>query len=243
MFDRAEFESNKRQQVELMANNTSLRKQALDFVVTAFPHGYLHQWTWLGLPMLQLPSDVIALQEIVWETKPDIIVETGVAWGGSVIFYASLCQLLGKGDVVAVDLNLMDHVQAQIMGFPFSHRIHLYKGSSTDQSVAATIKSHVKPGHRVMVVLDSNHTHDHVLAELNLYAPLVTEGNFLIVCDTWIEHSPSQAHKNRPWRPGNNAKTALLSYLKTVDRFEEDPYINGKALMTLMPNGFLRCVK
>jgi len=160
-----------------------------------------------------------------------------------VVFYASICQLLGKGEIVAVDLNLMDHIRAQIMNFPFSHRIHLYQGSSTDQAIATTIKSHVKRGQKVMVVLDSNHTHEHVLAELNLYAPLVTKGNFLIVCDTWIELSPPQTHKTRPWGPGNNSKTALSSYLKTVNRFQQDPYFNGKGLMTLMPDGFLRCVK
>jgi cephalosporin hydroxylase len=243
VFDLTEFERNKRRQAELMANNTSLRKYGRGFVLAAFPHGYLHQWSWLGLPMLQLPSDTIALQEIVCETKPDIIIETGIAWGGSVVFYASLCELLGKGSVVAVDLNLMDHVKAQIMSFPFSHRIHLYNGSSTNETVAAKIKSHVKEQHRVMVVLDSNHTHEHVLTELNLYGPLVTKGNFLIVCDTWIEESPAQAHTNRPWGPGNNSQTALSAYLKAVDRFEYDVYFNGKGLMSLMPNGFLRCVK
>jgi cephalosporin hydroxylase len=243
VFDLKDFENNRRQRAELMANNTNLCKQAFDFVLAGFAHGYLHQWSWLGLPMLQLPSDMITLQEIVWETKPDIIIETGIAWGGSAVFYASLCQLLGKGVVVAVDLNLMDHVRAQIMAFPFSHRIHLYKGSSTDQAVAAAVKSHVTPGRTVMVVLDSNHAHEHVLAELNLYAPLVTKGNFLIVCDTWIEHSPPEAHKNRAWGPGNNSQTALLSYLKTTDRFDQDPYYNAKGVMSLMPNGFLRCVK
>jgi cephalosporin hydroxylase len=243
MFDRISFEQDKRQRAEAMANDTELRSQALDFVVSASSRGYLHQWTWLGMPMIQLPSDILLLQEIIRDTKPDLIIETGIAWGGSVVFYASLCQLLGKGQVVAVDLNLMDHVSEQIKSYPFSDRIHLYKGSSTDEAIAEKIRSHVGPGQSVMVVLDSNHTHAHVLQELNLYASLVTKGNFLVVCDTWIEHSPPEAHQNRPWGPGNNSKTALASYLKTVDRFEEDRHVNGKAVMSLMPGGYLRCVR
>src|SRR5271157_4126462 len=114
MFDREAFENTKRQKAGAMAKDTKLHKQALDFVLSASTQGYLHQWTWLGLPMIQLPSDMLLLQEIIWETKPDVIIETGVAWGGSVAFYASLCQLLGKGEVVAVDLNLTEQVSDQI---------------------------------------------------------------------------------------------------------------------------------
>jgi cephalosporin hydroxylase len=243
MFDRAEFEKTKRHHAEGLAKDTILRKQARDLILAADHHGFLHQWCWLGMPIVQLPTDVFAIQEIVWEEKPDIIIETGIAWGGSLIFYASLLQLLGKGEVVGVDLNLMDHVTAQIMSYPFSHRIHAYKGSSTDPGIVEKIKAHVKPEHSVMLVLDSNHTHEHVLAELDLYAPLVTKGQFVIVCDTYIEESPPQIHRQRPWAPGNNPRTAIMSYLKKVDRFQEDRYIYGKSLMSLMPNGYLRCIK
>ena len=131
-----------------------MRKLSLDFVVDSDKHGYGYQWTWLGLPFIQMPQDILVTQEIIWETKPDVIIETGIAWGGSVVFYASLLQLLGKGEVIAVDLNLYDHVTEQIMSYPFSNRIHLYKGSSTAPSVAAQIKTHeARP--KVMVLLIS----------------------------------------------------------------------------------------
>lgn len=242
MFDRPAFEKEKQQHAEEMAKDTGLRKRALDLVLAADRHGFFHQWCWLGMPIIQLPTDMCLIQEIVWTTKPDVIIETGIAWGGSLVFYASLLQLLGKGEVIGVDLNLMEHVEAEIMDYPFSHRIHAYRGSSTDPAIVAKIKSHLKADSSVMLVLDSNHTHDHVLAELELYGPLVTRGQYAIVCDTYIEDSPSLTHQ-RPWAAGNNPKTAVTTYLKAVDRFEEDQNLYGRALLSAMPNGYLRCIK
>jgi len=206
-------------------------------------YGYGYQWTWLGLPIIQMPQDILVTQEIIWQTKPDVVIETGIAWGGSVALYASLLQLIGKGTVVAVDLNLMDHVEAQIMALPFSERIQLYKGSSTETSMRQKIAAHVKPGQSVMVLLDSNHTHDHVLEELKLYAPLVTEGQYLVVSDTVVEDIPVQDHRPRPWGPGNNPKTALQAYLAQSDRFVVDEMIDSKLLLSYTPQGYCRCVK
>jgi cephalosporin hydroxylase len=160
-----------------------------------------------------------------------------------VILYASLLELIGKGEVVAVDLNLFDHVAAQIMAHPFSKRIHLYKGSSTDDAVVTKVVSHVKSADKVMVLLDSNHTHQHVLAELRIYAPLVTKGQFLVVCDTHVEDLAMPHRPKRPWGKGNNPKTAMLAYLETTDRFQVDPEIENKLLMTFAPGGYLRCVR
>jgi cephalosporin hydroxylase len=243
MFVRDDLERDKRRNAEAQANDRGLKRLALDFLAESDKHGYAYQWTWLGLPIIQLPPDVVATQEIIWQNKPDLIVETGIAWGGSVVFYASLLQLIGKGEVVGIDLNLMEHVAAEIMGYPFSDRIHLYKGSSTDPSIVATVKSHIRPGQSVMVLLDSSHTHAHVLEELQIYAPLVTKGQYLVVSDTVVEDIPAQTHRQRPWGPGNNPKTALREYLRTVTRFEEDRYLNQKLLFTYTPNGFLRCVE
>lgn len=242
MFDRDQFEASKKQTASEQMKDAVLRKTALDFVVESDKHGYGYQWTWLGLPFIQMPQDMIVTQEVIWETKPDVIIETGIAWGGSIVFYASLLQLIGKGEVVAVDLNLYDHVAQQVMGYPFSNRIHLYKGSSTDPSVAAKIKSHVKSGQKVMVLLDSNHTHQHVLDELRVYAPLVTKGQYLIVSDTIVEDIPSQTHRPRPWGPGDNPKTALRQYMKESNRFEVDRYMNDKLLLTFSPDGYCRCI-
>ncbi|WP_458760228.1 cephalosporin hydroxylase family protein [Afipia sp. TerB] len=243
MFNRKEFDESKRKSVASMVKDADLQSAALDLVKKSNVHDYGYQWTWLGQPMIQLPPDIIATQEIIWEHKPDVIIETGIAWGGSIVFYASLLQLIGKGEVVAVDLNLYDHISKEIMSYPFSNRISLYKGSSTDAEVFGKIKSHIKPGQSVMVLLDSNHTHAHVLDELRLYAPLVTKGQFLVVSDTIIEDLPAPPHRQREWGPGNNPKSALDLYLKETDRFEEDEIVNGKLLTTFTPHGYMRCIK
>lgn len=242
MFKRDELEADKRRTAAAQMSDAALRKTALDFIVNSDKHGYGYQWAWLGLPFIQMPQDMIATQEIIWETKPDVIIEAGIAWGGSVVFYASLLQLIGKGNVVAVDLNLYDHVADQIMSYPFSNRIHLYKGSSTDPSVADKIRSHVTAGQKVMVILDSNHTHQHVLEELRSYGPLVTKGQYLIVSDTIVEDIPAQDHRPRAWGPGDNPKTALRQYMKECRRFEIDPYINDKLMLTYSPEGYCRCI-
>lgn len=243
MFIREDFEADKRQNAQGQSHDTVLRDVARDFIIRSDKYGYGYQWTWLGLPVIQMPQDIVVTQEIIWECKPDVIIETGIAWGGSVVLYASILQLIGKGNVVAVDLNLMDHVTAQIMAYPFSNRIHLYKGSSADSDIVTQVKSHIEPGQSVMVLLDSNHTHDHVLQELNLYAPLITKGQFLVVSDTVVDNIPPQDHRPRPWGPGNNPKTALATYLKSTDRFIVDEYLNSKLALSYSPEGYCRCVK
>lgn len=243
MFIRDELETDKRKNAQAQATDPGLRGLARDFIIQSDKYGYGYQWTFLGLPIIQMPQDIVATQEIIWECKPDVIIETGIAWGGSVVMYAAMQQLIGKGKVVAVDLNLYDHVRDQIMSYPFSDRIHLYKGSSTDASIVSQIKSHIEPGQSVMVLLDSNHTHEHVLDELRLYAPLITKGQFLIVSDTIVEDIPAQEHRPRPWGPGNNPMTALRSYLAEVDRFAVEEFVNSKLLLTFSPQGYCRCVK
>ncbi|MGB6549472.1 MAG: CmcI family methyltransferase [Xanthobacteraceae bacterium] len=243
MFIRKDFEADKRKNAHTQSQDGALRDVARDFIIRSDKYGYGYQWTWLGLPVIQMPQDIVLTQEIIWECKPDVIIETGIAWGGSVVLYASILQLIGKGKAVAVDLNLMDHVTAQIMAYPFSNRIHLYKGSSTDSDVVTQVKSHIEPGQSVMVLLDSNHTHDHVLQELKLYAPLITKGQFLVVSDTVVDHIPPQDHRPRPWGPGNNPKTALVTYLKSTDRFMVDEYLNSKLALSYSPEGYCRCVK
>lgn len=240
MFIRDDFEADKRKNAEAQSRDQNLRRSALDLIVKSDQYGYGYQWTWLGLPIIQLPQDIVVTQEIIWACKPDVIIETGIAWGGSVALYASMLQLIGKGKVVAVDLNLMDHVSQQIMAYPFSNRIHLYKGSSTDPEIVAKIKQHIEPGNTVMLLLDSNHTHEHVLEELRLYAPLVTKGQYLVVSDTIVEDIPIQEHRPRKWGPGNNPKTALNAYLAETGAFEVDRSINNKLLLTFTPDGYCR---
>lgn len=243
MFDRKSFEESKRKNAAAAREDHALQRQALDFVRDSDKYHYGYQWTWLGMPIIQLPADILVTQEIIWANQPDLIIETGVAWGGSIVLYASLLQLAGKGRVIGIDRVLPDNIRNEINSFPFSHRIELIEGSSVDPQVADLVRNAARPGETVMVLLDSNHTHDHVLEELRLYADLVTPGQYLVVSDTIVEDIPAQSHRPRPWGPGNNPKTALQKFLETDTRFERDEYINDKLLTTFTPDGFLRRIR
>ncbi len=238
--DRAEFEQEKHRQVAAMAADEALNAKALDLVVDADRYGYSYQWTWLGLPIIQMPPDVVALQEVIWATKPQVIIETGVARGGSVILSSSLLELIGEGEVVAVDIDIRAHNRAAIEEHPLAHRVHLIQGSSIDPEIVEAVRARTAGAERVMAVLDSNHTHEHVLAELEAYAPMVTPGQYLIVADTVVEHIPVQEHRPRPWGPGDNPMTALDAYVADHPEFEPDRYTNDKLLMTSSPGGYLR---
>ena len=241
--DRAVFEHDKRIHATGMADDKALAKRALDVLVDSDRHNWSYQWSWLGVPIIQMPPDVIATQEIIWDTRPDVIIETGVARGGSLIFYASILELIGKGRVVGVDIDIRAHNRDSIERHPLARRIDLIQGSSVEDATVERVKRHITAGSSVMVILDSNHTHDHVLDELRLYGPLVTRGQFMIVADTVVERIPAQAHRPRPWGPGDNPATALDQYLTESDRFERDAFINAKLLISSSPGGYLRCVK
>lgn len=241
--DRAAFEADKRVHAAAMAEDDALAAKALDVLVRSDRHNWSYQWSWLGVPIIQMPPDVIAVQEILWETRPDVVIETGVARGGSLIFYASILELIGKGRVVGVDIDIRPHNRDSIERHPLSRRIDLVQGSSVDGKTLAEVRKHIPAGASVMAILDSNHTHEHVLDELRLYGPLVTRGQFLIVADTVVERIPAQEHRPRPWGPGNNPATALDAYLAESDRFERDEFINAKLLISSSPGGYLRCLK
>lgn len=240
--DRAEFEAMKLQTAAEMATDAELNRRALDVSIDADRYSYSYQWTWLGLPIIQMPPDIVATQEIIWSCRPQLVIETGVARGGSAILSASILEILGEGRVVAVDIDVRAHNRAAIEEHPLAHRIDLVQGSSVDPDVVAQVAALAAGLDRVMVILDSNHTHEHVLAELEAYAPMVTEGQFLIVADTAIEHIPVQDHRPRPWAPGNSPASALDDYVARHPRFEADPHVNAKLLMTSSPGGYLRCV-
>jgi cephalosporin hydroxylase len=206
------------------------------------PHRYTYNFTWLGRPIIQFPQDMVAVQEIIWATRPDLIVETGIAHGGSLILSASILELIGgDGRVVGVDIDIRPHNRAGIESHPLMRRITLIEGSSTDEDVVAQVREHARPGAQVMVILDSNHTHEHVLRELELYSPLVRKGGYLVVFDTIIEDMGAEAFADRPWGVGNNPKTAVHEFLRTNDRFEVDRAMHDKLLITVAPDGYLRC--
>lgn len=242
-FDRNQLEADRLKNAESLANDNEVQKIALDLITKSDRHFHAYQWNWFGLPIIQSTEDIIAAQELVWKVKPDVIIETGIAWGGSIVFYASMMELIGKGKIVGVDLALPQKNIDLIMNYKFSNRIELIQGSSIEQSIVDKVKAHVKPGDTVMLMLDSNHTHDHVLEELRLYSPLVSKDSYIIVSDTIVEDIPVQDHRARPWGPGDNPKTAVNAFLKENDRFELDPYYNGKMLVTFDKGGYLRCLK
>ena len=241
--DRAEFEAGKREAAARMAADEALAADALALNVAADRHDWSYQWSWLGVPVIQMPPDIVALQEVIWETRPQLVIETGVARGGSLILSASILELAGEGQVLGIDIDVRPHNRETIESHPLSRRIRLVEGSSLDEAVVAQARAAAEQVERVMVVLDSNHTHEHVLAELRAYAPLVTVGQFLVVADTFIEHIPPQAHRPRPWGPGDNPGTALRAWLDETDGFEPDAFVNDKLLLTATPGGYLRRVR
>lgn len=205
-------------------------------------HRYAYNYSWMGRPLIQFPQDMVAMQEILWATRPEVVIETGVAHGGSLVYYASILELMGgDGIVVGVDIDIRAHNRREIEAHPMSKRIRLVQGSSVDASTVAAVRELVG-GRRAMVVLDSNHTHDHVLRELEAYADFVAKGCYLVVFDTLIEDMPADLIVDRPWGPGNSPKTAVWKFLQDDRRFEIDKSIEHKLLITVAPDGWLRRV-
>ena len=220
-----------------------MKQATLDWVNAIAPHKYTYNFSWLGRPIIQFPQDLAALQEIIWDTKPDLIIETGIAHGGSLIFHASMLQLLGNdGRVLGVDIDIRDHNRVEIEAHPMFERIEMIQGSSIDGSTGDQVRMIAGGAKRVMVVLDSNHTHAHVERELELYAPLVTKDCYLVVCDTLIEDMPAGSFPDRLWDKGDNPATAVREFLTATDRFEVDAAIDAKLQISVAPGGYLKCM-
>lgn len=240
-----EFRQEKEKNIKNIGEDRELRKASFEWFKKALKYKYPYNFTWLDRPIIQLPQDIIAIQEIIWKTKPDVIVETGIAHGGSLILSASILELLG-GDrfVIGIDIDIREHNRKAIEDHPMSKRIKMVQGSSIDKSIVNEVHSMIPKGKSVMVILDSNHTHDHVIDELNAYASLVSLGNYLLVFDTIIEDIADEFEwADRPWGKGNNAKTAVWEFLKGNDSFEIDEEYNNKLLITVAPDGYLKRVK
>jgi cephalosporin hydroxylase len=229
--------------IDLQGKNEQLLQLSKDFTEATIRSGYSYNFTWMGRPIIQYPQDMIAMQEIIWAIKPDLIIETGIAHGGSLIFYASILELIGKGDVLGIDIDIREHNRLEIEKHPMYKRIKMIQGSAISKEIIEQIKSHAAGKKTVMVCLDSNHTHDHVLKELELYSPFVTVGSYLIAFDTIVEDLPADLYKDRPWTVGDNPKTAVFEFLKANDNFEIDKSVDNKLLVSVAPDGYLKRIK
>ncbi len=241
-----EFEKRNKRNIKKMGKNKSLKKLSNKWMMESSLDEYSYHFRWLGLPIIQFPQDIVGLQEIIWEIKPDLIIETGIARGGSLIFSASMLQLIGKGSVLGIDVDIRKENKEKILKHPLNKRIKMIEGSSIDKAVINKVNKIAKNKKKILVILDSNHTHDHVLSELKAYSKLVKKGGYLIVFDTVIEDIPKKYSKkliNGNWSKKDNPKTAVHEFLKINKRFKIDEDVENKLLITVAPDGFLKCIK
>jgi cephalosporin hydroxylase len=260
MDDHAEFLRERQKASAAMAKNAKVAELTRSWLHATAEHKYSYHFDWCGLPIIQYPQDIVAMQELIWSVRPRVLVETGIARGGSLVLYASLlgmledCGLARDTRVVGVDIDIRAHNRQRIEAHPLSKRIDLVQGSSVDAVTLARVRDQIGDRSPVMICLDSNHTHDHVLAELERYAPLVSVDSYIVVFDTIVEFMPEGAYPDRPWSVGNNSFTAVKAFLEAVDegrvrdkdgnqmKFETDVDIDERLLISVNPQGYLKRV-
>jgi len=238
------FYADKKLGISEQSTNKELQKAALEFNLQTNLSKYSYNFSWMGRPIIAYPQDMIAMQELIWEVKPDLIIEAGIAHGGSIVYYASLLELIGEdGLVLGVDIDIRKHNRDLIEAHPMMKRIEMIEGSSISKDIAKKVYEIASGKKKIMVCLDSNHTHKHVLEELKLYADLTSVGSYCVVFDTIVEDLPKDyMPEKRPWNPGNNPKTAVFEFLKTNNNFEIDKSIDNKLLISVAPDGYLKRV-
>jgi len=239
-----EFLKLNEQAAQEMSQNMDLQNKALEVIVEADQHRWIHQNSWFGEPLLNLPQDMFAIQDIIWRTRPEFIIEVGVAWGGGMLFEAMLLEMLGGQKVIGVDIFIPDDLRQRLSSHGrLSEHLELIEGSSTSDDTLAQVKAVLGGSRKALVILDSYHTHEHVLNELRSYAPFIEKGQYLICGDTIVERIPAQLHRTRPWGPGNNPATAVKEFLSETDRFEVDEKIDQNLLLSCHPGGYLKAIK
>lgn len=241
--DRLEFEEMKRKQALALGADGAMQKRSADLFDALNAYDFSYLWSWMGAPIIQTPTDIMATQEVIWATRPDVIIETGVARGGSVLFMASLLELMGKGKVIGVDIDIRAHNRDTIEKHPMSKRVTLIEGGSVDADTLAQVRAEIPAGARVMVILDSDHSRDHVLAECRAYGAMVTPGCYLVVADTIVAHLAGDSiarRRSRVLEPGNDPDAAAKAYLAEAPDFEVDPVLNAKLILSSSPGGYLR---
>lgn len=242
------FEQQVDQRVRDNGTNEPLRESASAFVAESIRAQYSYNFSWLGRPIIQYPQDMVAMQQLIWSLQPDLIIETGIAHGGSLIFSASMLELNAQcggpadASVLGIDIDIREHNREAIESHPMFKRIQMIQGSSIDSQIVEQVKGHAHGKQKVMIVLDSNHTHDHVLAELRAYAPLTSVGSYCVVFDTVVEDLPDDIYSDRPWGIRDNPKTAVWAYIKENPGFEIDATIHDKLQITVAPDGYLKRV-
>ncbi|MEH6544551.1 MAG: cephalosporin hydroxylase family protein [Porticoccaceae bacterium] len=254
-----DFEKEVKDRISSVGSNNKLNVSAREFLKASLLPQYSYNFLWFGRPIIQYPQDMVAMQELIWSVKPDLIIETGIAHGGSLIMNASLlamldyCEAVEKNEmldprkpkrrVLGIDIDIRAHNRAAIEEHPMANRIDMIEGSSIAEDVIAQVHKYSKNYRKILVSLDSNHTHEHVLAELEAYAPLTSMGSYCVVFDTVVEDMPAEMFPDRPWGPDDNPKTAVWEYLKTHSEFEIDKNIQNKLLITVAPDGYLRRIR
>jgi len=239
-----QFNKEKVDRIDNYSKNEKIKKKSKEWMIESVEEKYSYNFTWMGRPIIAYPQDMIAMQELIWEVQPDLIIETGVAHGGSIVYYASLLELIGKdGLVVGIDIDIRKHNRELIESHSMFKRIQLIEGSSVSKETIEQLAKLVSTKKKIMVCLDSNHTHDHVLEELKLYSPFVSVNSYCVVFDTVVEDMPVDMFPDRPWGQGNNPKTAVWAFLKNNNDFVIDKDIENKLLITVAPDGFLKRVK
>ena len=239
-----EFKMQRVNRIALNGTNKALQQATEAFNVESNKAQYSYNFSWMGRPIIQYPQDMVAMQEMIWNIQPDLIIETGIAHGGSLSYYASILELIGKGEVLGIDIDIRSHNRIEIEKHPMFKRIKMIEGSSISNEIATRVKEIAKGKEKILVCLDSNHTHEHVLQELKLYSPLVSINSYIVVFDTIVEDLPDgYFSQKRPWGISNNPKTAVDEFLKGNQSFEIDRSVDNKLLISVAPGGYLKRIK
>jgi cephalosporin hydroxylase len=242
----SEFLRERETSIEELGLDQSVQAKSAAWINAANSRRYSYHFDWLGRPIIQYPQDIVAMQEIIWKVQPDLIIETGIAHGGSIVFSAAMLELNavcgGPADasVLGIDVEIRQHNREAIEAHPLSRRIAMLEGSSVAPEIVTEVVKRAEGKQAILVCLDSNHTHEHVLEELRAYAPLVTPESYCVVFDTVIENLPAEMFPDRPWGPGDNPMTAVRQYLDENTRFEIDHRIDHKLLISVAPSGYLK---
>lgn len=257
MDEHFQFKENCSIEIQQQGEDSSLIETTKQWMIQAEKQKYSYHFEWLGRPIIQHPQDIVALQELIWKTQPDLIIETGIARGGSLILYASILELIAAcggnptSKIIGIDIDIRPHNKDAILSHPMAKRIEMIQGSSISEEIVSMVYEKAKHAKKIMVLLDSNHTHEHVLEELKYYAPLTSKGSYCVVFDTIIEDMPENTYVDRPWNKGNNPKTAVFEYLSLLNhhptmgedgqplQMQIDKRIDNQLLITVAPDGFL----